>query len=294
MRSSSFVLAAAIIFLACTLPAYAWGPVGHFAIQRSLGADPNQICMNLPDAWPNSERVIFVTTWFAWTHGVQTNGYNGLVPNSPIYPDDGRYPGYDVYQLATKKRRNAAPQDTNTAYSFIGHNAMDREVHYGYFLGGTSTNWLIHHRDKELWTDYELFMSPLYGNGTFDLSGNGGYATSFFGIAVDHADSSQVYIPCGGDAEIIQLAQKVYRKNRRFTSRDNTGHLSEVDTVETINTRIRGLQQEINDGVRAMRINRLQELRALARDNNWTLEELQGHVQGALTRAAQRIDGAGN
>jgi hypothetical protein len=293
MRRLFIMIFAAAVVLIHAFPASAWWPIAHYSMQRELGVDQNQICMNLPDAWPNREYWIRITDWFAWSHGVQIDGYDyNVVPRSPTYPVDGRYPGYDIYQLATNKIRNANPQAQNTAFSFIGHNGMDRNVHFEYFRAGSINNWRVQHLAKEEWADYEIFVAQ-HGAGSFNQSGK---AATFFGTVIDHDNPNQVLIPCSADARIIQIAQKVYRKNRRFTNTDNTGHISDVDTVETINARIQELQQAMSDEVRSLNFERFQELLVLASEpaNNWMPDDLDARYQLSRLTATQRISGAGN
>lgn len=281
-----------ISFIALSsVPVKAWGPIAHYSISNKAGFDANAICMNLPDAWPNREWIIFVTKWFAWTHAVQTSGSNWGVPNLPIYPEDGRYPGYDMYQLLTRKLTNTNGSEINTVYGFIGHNAMDSIVHYDYFLGGTIDNWRIQHGEKEEWADYEIYLRSSYANGSFDMEGR---PVSFWGIAIVQDDPSQVIIPCSGDMSLLRMAQKVYRKNRRITSNNSTDHLNEIDSIAQINDRIQNLQNDINNGLKKLNNKRLIELRQKAELNGWTLDELESKINESISVTQKRISGAGN
>ncbi|MRS04986.1 hypothetical protein EG832_17490, partial [bacterium] len=232
VRSLIFVIVFFVNLSSTVILSHAWGPIAHYSLGKAAGYGDN-VCMNLPDAWPSREYQIIISPWFAWTHAVQITGMNSAVPGTPIYPEDGRYPGYDMQQIVSKKINDKTTEKINSAKGFIGHNAMDSNVHYTYFRGGSLSNWLIQHSDKEEWAEYVIYENM--ADGDFDSEG---YPTSFYGVSIQRNNAKQILIPCSANPDVIQLAQKAYRKNRRLTTAYNdAGRFLEVDTIQTINNR---------------------------------------------------------
>jgi len=258
---------------------------------------PEKSCMNLPDAWVNMTifyegdtqgEAVIITKWFAWTHGVQRDYSIGyllgqlLVPSTPKYPEDGREPGFEMYELSKKKMDKSA--SLGTAFGFIGHNAMDRNVHYDYFQGASddhANNWLLH-KPKETWADYLAFYYK--SNGTFN--GSNGAVDSMFGRKIE---PTQVFIKCTGDAELIQIAQKAYIKNRRSTNVNIKDYLDNYQTVPTISDIVSTLQSDIDTVLKKMNHNEFVNLQEKAFDKHWDQDEAISLYIAAVENAKKRL-----
>ena len=290
-----------VFFSIIMLPrlSYSWGAVAHYSMSRILAqpqgqntyaigpqVDPETVCMNLPDVWLNRDAQI-ITREFSWTHGVLTDGNNtvlsiNLGPHTPLYPDDGREPGLDMYTLATKKMKNNQAA-INTALGFIGHNGMDRNVHWDYFLGYDVTqagNWLVQHNWKERWADYLFYLRD--AGGYFDDDGK---AAMFFGKDVR---TSAVLIPCTADATIIKLGQEVYSKNHRFTDTARTMTL-DAQSVTDIARMVSEKQAGLTGEVKSMTKDNFDYYTDLAMVMGWSDVEMLAFSRRSLDVSSKRL-----
>ena len=183
------------------------------AINQAAG---RQSVGELPDIWPSREGSLgnVITKGFCWSHAVQRAPGEPLVPPTPQNVDD-REPGAEMYILIGNKLSAPGPQALATALAFMGHNAADREVHYGYFLGGSIFNWWRQHAWKEEWADYMIYTERL-GGGFSDRWVTDDPETGA-GHWVYDVPTLRITVKCSGDADLIQLAQRVYHKNRFST-----------------------------------------------------------------------------
>jgi hypothetical protein len=245
--------------------------------------------MNLPDAWRNTDWMYQITDVFTWTHATQRTGTVLGVANTPRIVDDGRWPGRVMYTLATQKVGWPASDieaAKNTARGFVGHNAMDTVVHFGYFLGGTLPLWATHHRDKETWADYVLWLTK--GSGTFHSDGR---SARFWDIAdVQNSTAWPVVIPLSCHAGIARLAQGVARKLRRNMDFDpgtgaESGRYSTVEDVQAIDARVAAFRGEMSQAVRSMTHDEYDEMVVLANAQGWTVTELEGMFNASRSRA---------
>ena len=156
-------LIALILPLVVSQVILAWDPIAHYSIGLDLGYQGKSGNMNLPDTWPSMTGTkTGISDWFCWSHAVQRTGRTGVFPNVPRDTDDGREPGQIMNILAKHKIEweNAVDRQSaiDTAIGFVGHNGMDRIVHFSYFEGGSWELWTTSHADKEEWTDYWVWV----------------------------------------------------------------------------------------------------------------------------------------
>jgi len=267
-KSYSAVLIVAAFSLA--QPAYSWGPLAH-ALTVEDGHDlVLRHRVNLPDMW-DSWQPFFpggavaggeITRFFGWSHACHRNGlltldvqviipemnplYGGQVfnigtqyPETPTWygaPPGVDRPGHTMYFLIKNKLKDCGgPNETvmlNTARGFAAHNAADRVVHFDVFQGGTIKNW-IDHSVKESWAEFIIYI---FDGGWWDEWGT---PTKIPGV---HAT---------GNPGIINLAQKVFRKNRHTVDAvpDSTGQFRSIDieTAQAISDRISGKAQDLQN-----------------------------------------------
>lgn len=213
---------------------------------------------NLPDLWlsrvftwtSSSNFGWHVNSKFCWSHACRRYGDNSVLgsfelfgitfsgvtyPETPTaygVPEGVQDPGKDMYYIWANKLLSENKTDImkKTAQGFIGHNTADSYVHFDYYLGGTPSNWMVDHGMKEYWAEFEIFLQ--YG-GYWDGQGN-----PVLSFSMDAT----------GDAGIINLAQKVYRKNRQTV--DNTLEPPQSITVESassIYTKISNQNSELTN-----------------------------------------------
>lgn len=286
-----YLLVALLLFFNSS-KCFAWGPLAHYSINRELSNlspdfAPDKACMNLPDVWLNRDGVR-ITKAFAWSHSVQTTGGTLLYPNTPVYPEDGRNPGHDMLILS-KKLTNSSALSRQTAFGFIGHNALDRNVHYDYFEGSTryGTDWVNNHYWKEDWADYFIFLTN--AGGDFDIMGR---ATSFFGEDIDHDSDWQTFIPCNADPNVIIMAQKAFVKNRRFTDTAHVEKFNDIDSVTSFNQKLAVKVAEINNHIRGMNYGWFTFLRGLEMANDWNVGDIAANYNTSKDIATARLKAA--
>lgn len=289
-HSTLVILALAAVLVPATV-AYAWNPVAHYIMAQELNLDP--LYANLPDAWPSHSGTA-ISEKFCWSHALQDSGYNGIVPLVPIYPEDGRWPEYDMRILAKYKLKNPSPTANKTVEGFAAHNATDKVVHYAYFEGGTSALWLSHSR-KEKWADYVIFAWKK-ANATFDANGEFVDASVVFGEDGNVLPALVFRTDVTGDAVLLRLAQKVYRKNGRKTDADGTGEL-DVDTVATITGLFTQYNNDYGETVgtflqndRLGRDDSWEEMHGYAVSYGWAVHDCMTTYNTAKTRAQARLD----
>jgi len=222
----------------------AWNPIAHWQIAakaaQDLGLDGDfPDYANVPDYWPSDIGFYQINPFFCWSHAVIDRN-NGASPGriSPLYPDDGRYPEFDMWYLAKYKMKTAFTSEMQkTILGYACHNAADRIVHWTYFTGGlpgegpidTYLAWRTGHADKETWADYVVFQQIVVP----------------VGWPVWNPDGTpvlQMVINCKADPSILQLAQKIYVKNGRKCNSNGTGTITAENNatitghVSTFNT----------------------------------------------------------
>lgn len=218
--------------------ASAWGPIAHYIITKeALGTNNAGVApySNLPDAWSSQEGLLaWLDTgiYFRWSHGVIDHGhYNAYIgtvwlPKIPTFPqpDDGRYPGMVMKELIEHKIDNSSGKWGDlenlrlVQKGFRAHNAADREVHWGFFLGAaddmtTSERkeaWTVHHGLKETWAEY-LILEQQYPTNTIAFNSDGSIAqpSSCQSLGMPDLNASVASM-----AKLLRTAQGVYRKNR--------------------------------------------------------------------------------
>ena len=251
-----------VLILSSSNKVLSWNYLVHYSIGRELGYTHELSGkMNLPDCWENRTFFFYITDAFCWSHGVQRRDSINFnpIPLIPIYPDDGRYPGRCMIE-AVKKMNNVSADVHETIIGFRGHNAMDRIVHWSYFEGATSTSdswkWPLH-TQKEEWADFTILI--LFDKITF--SSKSGKIKKFWSIDVS-GDPNQIIVPLSGNARIIQIAQKIARKNRiklDYNTEDMENPLNHkwnniVESMDTIGNHINKTQNEMNNFIRDLDI----------------------------------------
>jgi hypothetical protein len=289
--------------------AYAWCPIAHYIIAKFVRYEKGisypagykfrlEHYSNLPD-YIDSQKFGMgdgasagkvLTMAFCWSHGAQDTGnsivglftkadgylsYNLIAPDCPIYPDDGRYPGFVMKELITKKLNlpTITPNSPlhmkliDTTNGFRVHNASDRQVHFGYFLAAQDSLtfdqnaeiWVVHHGLKEVWADYVLLHFYGFTDHMPDYSSSPNININcdkfvLFNDGIEDRnnafpDSAPVLKghrfafadPClgfQGSAPLMHFAQCVYRKNRRSMKADKECDSYEVESVESIKAQI--------------------------------------------------------
>ncbi len=235
---------------------YAWGPIAHYIIAKEAAKIknfPESVAdyANLPDYAPSRGWYFFekfgllVGHYFIWSHAVIDRGSERfLIPRVPAYPDDGRYPGLVMQELLknklkSKKLKGSVLLDMQlTVNGFRAHNAADRVVHFEFFHGGSKENWVEQHDLKEAYAEYLILLKDGYhGNQNMMFDKNG-----FINLnTLDTNLFPEKRILFKGNAELMHLAQKVFRKNRRVMRRDSDVELR-VQSVHDIQNHIRKQQ----------------------------------------------------
>ena len=265
-RKNSFIRGALCCLLIWCLAidpvAFAWDPVAHYFIAKEAaaqkGSAPSGVedYANLPDYEASAAQSGFLwltratTPYFCWSHGVQSNGTTSTdtivgCPIVPTYPDDGRYPGLVMKDLVVSKLKSLHGRPSNdpllidmqnTVNGFRVHNAADRQVHWSFFMGATTSMqdpylrgqaWTVHHGCKEAWADYEVLIQKAFGgNSTAAFTASGSIATT---------SSIPNGIGFRGNAQLMYFAQEAYRKNGYAIDAANTTRLT-PQTVGEIQT----------------------------------------------------------
>jgi len=238
-NSFKFALSICVsVFIFLSLPSQAWGPLAHYIITKeALGASGEVVApySNLPDAWPSQTGLLaWLDTgiYFRWSHGVidhgHYNAYLGTVwlPKIPTFPepDDGRYPGVVMKELLEYKIDNSRGKWGNVEKlrlvqkGFRAHNAADKEVHWGFFLGATDAMttserqeaWTVHHGLKETWAEY-LILERQYPSNTISFHSDGSIIPpgSCLSLGLPDLNANVSYM-----AKLLRTAQGAYRKNR--------------------------------------------------------------------------------
>jgi len=196
---------------------------------------------NLPDYVDSSDSYWVVAKrigyYFIWSHAVIYLGNNGFVPKVPEFPDDERYPGLVMqqllkYKLSKKTIGGDLKEMQDTVNGFRAHNTADSIVHWGYFRGGTKDEWIVHHGLKECLAEYNILRVYGYGGDPdltkmFSDDGNLNTSTLSGSFISDAGPGFE------GNAKLMHLAQKVYRKNRRVMRKGKTTTF-DVQTVSEI------------------------------------------------------------
>lgn len=255
-RESVYVTLLAIIVP--TFPAMGFGPLAHHTAAPAAAARHQQ---SLPDLWKSSAMDVAptlnpftlgsvdftVTEAFTWSHACKKRGQRvGLtlylpnpilggfitltvnVPETPTrygVPEHIEDPGEDIWYLCQNKLSSGIVSDSMrmTARGFACHNAEDSVVHFTYFLAGDAWNWVVEHSLKETWAEFTLYVAA------------GGWWE-------DGWPDSPMSLGLHGDAGMINIAQKVFRKNRQSVDAQpavsGSRETIAVQTASTISTRI--------------------------------------------------------
>lgn len=228
-RARTHLTACLLGIVTLTLPVKGFGPLAHHAAAPIPSVE---WFSNLPDLWssravhPSEDpRATFsydvtVAEDFAWSHACQKKGQlspvNFTIPlvipisvsvTAPEEPTSYGQPQgiekaeWDMWNLCQNKleSRPGMYLMEETARGFLCHNSEDSVVHFTYFLGNSAWGWVVEHYIKESWAEYDVFWAQ---GGRFDYSG--------FPII-----PSSITMGAAGDPDIINLAQKVSRKNRQ-------------------------------------------------------------------------------
>lgn len=233
-------------------PAGAWGPFAHFTAAPSA----TQSQQNLPDLWesnaythgfdfPDYHVGKEVSEYFGWSHACQRNGlldaWTGTVSIGPVsiplvsvvypktptehgVPAGVELPGADMYYIYANKflAGNQTLLRKRTAQGFRCHNVEDKVVHFSYFLGGSVYNWIVEHAFKERWAEFRVYV---------ELGGDWNLVTLM--------PTMPLSMGCSADAGIINLGQKVFRKNRQTVdAAPEECDTIVVETAAEISTRI--------------------------------------------------------
>lgn len=239
----------------------AWGPFAHYTAAPQ-GTEWNQ---NLPDLWSSKKGIIGiqlpsyagleVSEYFGWSHACRRKGMLSAVdvdisigpfsvtvlqavyPKTPTeygVPAGIEKPGEDIYYIWKNKllAANKTVKMKKTAHGFVGHNLEDKVVHFSYFEGGSAYKWIVGHAVKEEWAEYCIYVGL---GGGWDIYGN---------------PTTPWAMGCSGDEGIINLAQKVFRKNRQTVDAvpDSTGEFKSitVETSDQIAGRISAMNSDLN------------------------------------------------
>ena len=239
------VIASVTILAVCgaSMRAFGWNPLVHYIIATAPNVAVNPTYANLPDAWPSQDGTA-IALYFCWTHAVLTTlNYTGS-PFVPDYPDDGRYPEFDMYILAMHKMRTPSGIARRVTEGFACHNGADRVAHWEYFPGGSIQAWWDH-RDMEIWAEYVVFASrcgALAANGdiqprnrVFVLAGPQAGQLRLDQLRTVLGDPAFTDMHVAGDANLLRLAQLAYRKNGRqpYTNQQGSPPVAGHITVES-------------------------------------------------------------
>jgi len=320
MRKARIALTLALV-LSVGLPthAYGWSLIGHFIITKAAGFPTIARYAQLPDyvsswklislpGWPEPVNVGDINLYFCWSHGVQDAGDTGkVIPIEFTYPDDGRYQGQVMWQLLNSQKLKCSATEAEleqmekTAKGFIAHNAADRAVHCNYFKApkkgdsfeAAGYTWLVQHYYKEKWADYWIYIREYCNNDSnaaFDQDGKlvltGDLAN---GVPVADVSNPEVGDPA---AWIMQLAQKLDKKNRRKTEKDKDYHVIEWQRIAKIKQCV---SQTINDKASAEALRNtytrggFELCQALAELNGWYPDELFDLQSGQYKEAKDNV-----
>lgn len=270
----------------------------HYILAKDVLRIPQPEFANMPDVWPN-RTLNNILDGFFWSHGMIDRG-GAIVPNAPSYPIpmDGRYPEIAMADFIKKVKTPVTDLDRNMIIGFAAHNAMDRNVHYEYFLGGPGpitdplNLWQVQHAQKEEWSDYYAYGVMVCGSGMvfdgqFDQFDN---IRAVFNPAGLPTTSIRMTIP-NTSAWLLRRAQLSMQKNGYNIT---AGGGNKFEQLNDTHTEIQGMINEFNstdyDGglaritdpanPKCIREARWNELRALARDpaNNWTIDRLSDRI----------------
>jgi hypothetical protein len=219
-----------IMIIALSAPLWGFGPYDHY----KLSPYTYEGYSNLPDIWKSRDEDWWCnsltigggaepSTYFGWSHDCLRNGVTycqGTITiyynSTPIYDVDfsGYYPNTptkygnpsgiednanDMYYIWKNKllAENKTSIMRKTAIGFKIHNTEDYFVHFSFFLAGTPEFWIVDHMLKENWSEFIMY---LHNGGDWDELGMPTIVQGMY---------------CQGDAGIINLGQKVFRKNRQ-------------------------------------------------------------------------------
>lgn len=227
--------------------AQAWGPLAHIGAHQPTSRHSNLPDIWVSNKWPENAGVgLEVSPFFAWSHACQRAGVHTesvfIVPNTPTaygQPAGVSKPEEVMWQLIGKLWYTTAVDKylmKETAKGFASHNAADGVVHFEYFLGGSIGNWIVHHAQKEEWAEFLLFQAL---GGTWQ------------GLWRTPTAPPSMIFECTGNARIIHLAQKAFRKNRQTVDlvpdSVNAYATISVETVAMIEQRIATKNQELSN-----------------------------------------------
>jgi len=245
-------------------PSPSWQVIAHYQMGIESKVDESGWFPNLPDAWPSYDRKFQITEWFAWSHGMQRVGSNVVVPRPPINPNDGRDPGETMHKLY-KKTTKSRPVLYETSLGFLIHNAQDREVHYGYFRGGSIGRWIGEHAWKEEWADCWVYR--IRRKGTFNLVGR---PTDLPTIRVI------------GDAALISEAQAQFIRSGLSVDSNTQTPLSKQESVREIESRLMETEANTRDYLTQFDWVRCASLNVYAAAAAWDIGELRQYYEKAL------------
>jgi hypothetical protein len=320
MRTPAMYIIAILVAGAIwAIPAKAFGPLAHHVAVPVTGMGW-ETYQNLPDLWKSwgwgmdwelispltVEVDFFVSSDFGWSHACQKKGVTpaesftiiGLIP--PVYlhvnlhtaeeptiygmPPGVETPESDMLELCSGKLSRTPSEIESmslTAKGFLCHNVQDLIVHWSYFQAGSAWRWGVEHVLKEMWVEYDVFDSI---GGTYDIWG--------------HPEIPETFTSMGatGDPGIINLAQKVFRKNRQNVAFQ--GYPREAPGVESSSTiagHIAGQNSSLGSYVgefRASKYSFLNQVASLPETSshpatNWTPGE--GYAECLLARQAATI-----
>jgi len=172
----------------------------------------------------------------------------------------------------------------NTAKGFVAHNAADRNVHFDYFFGATSDmnlgtaalTWYRHHKQKEKWADYWVYIR-MHFNGDVDAAFD---SNGKLNLVAEYSGGVPVAPPSASMSQIMHLAQKVYRKNRRFTEEDKNYYILKVQTTDEIYEKVNNtiVKKVTADALRSgFTREEFDNLQIIANDEGWSpIDLLQG------------------
>jgi hypothetical protein len=297
-----YMIIIALVGVLFTLPTKGFGPIGHCYCSPT---EPRSLWL-LPDMWQSWEgKLAFdpiaigvsfrVSKEFAWSHACMKRGVVGAtpieeiihaitytwigftVPEQPGNYDSTIAPEADMYYLCRDKlsTEHVDPEwlgvMLNTVRGFAYHNVEDAVVHWGYFKAGTPSNWVFEHYFKEPWVEYAVFVKA---GGTWED-----------GIPVP--PDRLANMGDMGDGCIINLAQKVSRKNRVKVTYD--GYAEEKMDVQDAATILSAMASQYDEV--AGYIDELDQVswasyQLLAGARSWTSADLNDMLSDATDSAA--------
>lgn len=320
------IITAIMVAWLCVMPsnAYAWWPIMHYCIARDQLVDEGitvPAYANIPDVWPrNIAGNIYDVFYFS--HAVVDTGgdFLGLTaPAKPEYLHDGRYPELAMAEFTKKVSRTVTDQEKQMILGYAAHSAMDSNVHFNFFSGGTVHYWREGHLRKEEWADYYAYTRFICGVVPVDdMDGNGVH----YGFVPSASDVSSVFTTNGNPARTIEdkdisiptdgawllaLAQKSLRKTgynilanggNKFTVSESEDAITErINEANNTNfgSGLRGITDPGNTGDHtpdslggdygSIRSARFEQLRELAWTEHWTLAQLVAATSESIRRA---------